>query len=46
MYCRKCGTENPESARYCLNCGEPLAANAAPRTYHDPLSDEYKPISM
>lgn len=46
MYCRKCGTENPESARYCLNCGEPLAANSAPRTYHDPLSDEYKPISM
>jgi class 3 adenylate cyclase len=23
--CRRCGEENPENARFCLHCGEPLA---------------------
>ena len=22
--CRRCGEENPENARFCLHCGEPL----------------------
>ena len=26
MYCKKCGTENPEGAVYCRNCGFELAA--------------------
>ena len=24
MFCRKCGIDNPEGARYCRRCGEPL----------------------
>ena len=24
MYCTKCGKENPEGARFCENCGEPM----------------------
>ena len=24
MQCRKCGKENPEMQRYCMNCGVPL----------------------
>ena len=28
MYCQKCGTQNPEGANNCQNCGAPL--NAAP----------------
>ncbi len=27
--CARCGEENPERARFCLNCGQPLAAEAA-----------------
>jgi class 3 adenylate cyclase len=28
--CPTCGEENPERARFCLNCGNPLAAGAPP----------------
>ena len=31
MQCPKCGEENPERAKFCLNCAEPLAEPAAPR---------------
>jgi type IV pilus assembly protein PilA len=32
MFCTTCGTQNPEQARFCTNCGQPLApaANMAP----------------
>src|SRR5215212_3586620 len=29
MICERCGTENPEAAKFCLECGAPLAAPAA-----------------
>jgi predicted ATPase len=28
--CPRCGEENPERARFCLNCGEPLATSEQP----------------
>src|SRR6478736_1336326 len=28
--CANCGEENPERARFCLNCGSPLAESAPP----------------
>jgi predicted ATPase/class 3 adenylate cyclase len=30
IQCPSCGEENPERARFCLNCGNPLAASQAP----------------
>ncbi len=29
--CTACGTEKPERARFCLECGSSLAAQRAPR---------------
>ncbi len=29
MLCERCGTENPDTAKFCLECGAPLAAPAA-----------------
>jgi type IV pilus assembly protein PilA len=29
MFCRNCGTANPDSAQYCSKCGDPLSASAA-----------------
>lgn len=26
MYCPKCGTKNDPAAKFCKNCGQPLAA--------------------
>ena len=26
IVCPRCGTKNPEGARFCLNCGSPLAS--------------------
>ncbi len=26
MFCRKCGTENPDDARFCSNCGEQMSS--------------------
>src|SRR5512140_664680 len=31
MNCRRCGTENPETSRYCSTCGAFLSASAAKR---------------
>lgn len=30
MYCTKCGTQNPDEARFCTGCGEPTGGPAAP----------------
>lgn len=30
MYCPNCGTPNADEARFCVNCGRPLAPTAAP----------------
>ena len=33
MYCPKCGTQNPENAKVCLSCSQPLPASSdAPQT--------------
>ena len=28
MYCTKCGAKLPRDARFCMNCGKPVAAIA------------------
>ena len=33
MYCRKCGTLNPEDASFCQNCGTRLGEAAGQATY-------------
>lgn len=35
MFCSKCGTENPDSAMYCQNCGKQLkkVENEGKRTF-------------
>jgi len=30
MFCRQCGTENPDNSPACAKCGQPLQAVAAP----------------
>ncbi len=30
MFCPKCGTENPEEAKFCSKCGAGLGAAATP----------------
>jgi class 3 adenylate cyclase len=37
--CPRCGEENPERAKFCLNCGEALAPAA-------PLQEERKLVSV
>lgn len=34
MFCSQCGNQNPDGAKFCLNCGTPLSANvpSAPQT--------------
>lgn len=34
MFCSQCGNQNPDGAKFCLNCGTPLSANVptAPQT--------------
>ncbi|MGH7356788.1 MAG: AAA family ATPase [Candidatus Rokuibacteriota bacterium] len=39
MRCPNCGTELPESAKFCLECGQPLSrAAAAPAAYASPAT--------
>ena len=39
MYCSNCGNQNPEEARFCTSCGQPLTA----RSQQPPQSGEYQP---
>lgn len=32
MFCRKCGSENPEDSRFCESCGTPFSASSSQRT--------------
>src|SRR4051812_5093049 len=32
MFCTACGTELPDSAKFCMNCGRPLSTETAPNT--------------
>ena len=54
MFCRKCGIDNPDGARYCRRCGEPLTGartttsvppTSGKMTVED-LPVEYRPIGM
>jgi hypothetical protein len=47
VYCTKCGTQNPDTANNCYNCGSPLVRaetpNAPPYRHHArDYSDEYR----
>ena len=58
MFCRKCGIDNPDGARYCRRCGEPLTGartstggtTSVPPTSGkmtvEDLPVEYRPIGM
>ncbi len=35
MYCRECGTENKESAAFCINCSAPLKPQAVAKKVQD-----------
>jgi hypothetical protein len=37
MFCRKCGKVNPDKARFCLDCGEPLDKNYVPVNVSVPI---------
>lgn len=37
MFCSKCGTENPDGARFCASCGTALAAVAPVQAAAPPL---------
>ncbi|MCC6314395.1 MAG: zinc ribbon domain-containing protein [Thermomicrobiales bacterium] len=41
MRCARCGTENPESSRFCMECGAPLTAEEP----HRPAPQEEPPAS-
>lgn len=32
MYCPLCGTQNDDTARFCVKCGQPIVAPAAENT--------------
>jgi len=36
MFCRNCGTANPDSGQFCTKCGQPLSSSAASRTTPGP----------
>ena len=46
VYCTKCGTQNPDTATNCSNCGAPLyGAESRPYSRHERrryYSDEYR----
>lgn len=42
-YCKKCGTELPEDARFCSACGTPVSAPAKPVETHKTLKVTGKP---
>lgn len=46
MYCGVCGNQNPDAARFCTSCGEPLTVSSpsnAPQQPSPPPSGSYPP---
>ncbi|MBQ9384459.1 MAG: zinc-ribbon domain-containing protein, partial [Ruminiclostridium sp.] len=41
MYCSKCGTELPESAAFCSNCGQRTGQAAAQTAEQEPVISAY-----
>ncbi len=41
MYCRRCGTQNPEHAKFCTDCGEKLDASQEPNQYLNTYQSQY-----
>jgi type IV pilus assembly protein PilA len=37
MFCRNCGTANPDSGQFCSKCGQPLSSGAGARTAPGPV---------
>lgn len=43
MYCRNCGTENSDQAKFCIKCGQQLAENSVAAEKPDTANKEAKP---
>jgi hypothetical protein len=45
MFCGECGTKNPDTNRFCINCGKPLKKNlnTAPVAYPAPAAAPVQP---
>ena len=50
MYCRNCGVQNPDNAKFCIDCGEKLDAsqtvNQNANTYQSQTQYPYPPQSQ
>ncbi|MBI2681611.1 MAG: zinc ribbon domain-containing protein, partial [Acidobacteriales bacterium] len=42
MFCNQCGNNNPDTSRFCNNCGQPLGveAQAAPPSAYPPMPSD------
>jgi uncharacterized RDD family membrane protein YckC len=41
MYCTQCGSQNPDEAKFCFNCGKQLGGEVLPATPGTPAMPEY-----
>jgi hypothetical protein len=48
MFCTRCGTEHPETANFCMNCGTPFrgAAAVAPAPTPRPTQFEFRDLTI
>jgi hypothetical protein len=46
MFCGECGTQNPDTNRFCINCGKPLKENlnASPVAHPAPAASPVPPV--
>lgn len=43
MFCKRCGTENPDTATYCSRCNSPLQNQAQPQQQSAQTTYNYQP---